>query len=404
MDFYSFQLRWFKLNRLIKLILFSLVLLITNVVLADTFKSTCLNTYLSPGKYGPRFYLDSTNISEKSLAEQLPTLKVMSQNVENLGAFAEHRVDTVLVNGQQIKKEINFTMVKTENSKQRLAERIEIVNPDIIVATEVQNIKEASDYSRDYLGNKYQAILIQGNDSRGINICYFIKRTLNLDFEVESHKEYPSHVVQQPGMPPIPMFSRDFTVLKIREAGASKQSQPLMAIFGTHLKSQMGGGDGKPGSIDKTAKKRGEQVLATMEILSSFEKQSPGTPYIVAGDHNKDVHTAPEFQPYFSGGLEDTMTIASDSPPVDQRFTQYYQPEGADHHLVKMSQLDMVLANSSIRGYVVSSTIQRDVLPDGTPVPLPETGKQINRRASDHDGLVVIFDFAKLIRDRAVQH
>lgn len=358
---------------------------------AFAFRQSCYDIYVGRGKFGPRYHLDSENKSGKTLAEQLPTLKIFSQNFENLGEFAEHKVELVNENGVMVSKKINYTMEKSENQKRRLAKRIEIVDPDIIVATEVKDLQSGIDFSNRYLGGKYEVLLIEGNDSRGIDVCFFVKKTLNLDLEIESFKDYKSKL-----NPSAPVFSRDFPVLKLREAGARKDSAPLLAIFGTHLKSRLGAVDGK----DKTVTKRGEQVLASMEIAGELERSVPEIGIIITGDHNNDVQKAIEFEPYYRNGFEDTLNLVRNSPPREERDTQYFETVEGGTTIIKKSQLDMAIVNKLLQKFVLFSTIQRDVLSTGEPVSSPTTGHQINRRGSDHDGIVVVLNFAAYLKTR----
>lgn len=375
-----------------KYVLVSLCILVFQASgIAASFKYSCLNIYTGEkGKYGTAFYLDAP--AENASVALPKNLKIFSQNFENLGTFLE-KFRTKIISPNGVVKEVKTEKLveKTENQKIRLALRIKKQNPDIIVGTEVKDIEAARTYSRDYLNDEYQAILIEGNDARGIDVCFFVRRSLNLDFEVQSNKSYP-------GIDGTPVFSRDFPVLLVRSAGASKKSSPLMGVFATHLKSRMGTSDDN----DTTLPKRTAQVLASLQIMKDLENQYPGIPIIMGGDFNNKVHKGIEFKPFFEAGLNDSMEIAKDGPPRDERYTQYFftdlDPTSPGWELVK-SQLDALFVNPALASYILSSSIQRDIRQDGTESPLPKDAQKVNARGSDHDGVVAIIDFEKLIKN-----
>lgn len=278
-----------------------------------TFVPACINAYISAGKYGERFFLDSIH---RNLGIEYPKLlRIMSQNFENLGQFKEKSRTKQIVNGVLTEIKIEKTIEKSHGQNLRMASRINKQDPDIIIGMEVKDIEAAQKFSKDYLDDKYQAILIEGNDVRGIDVCYFVKRTLNLDFEVESHKNYSIT-----NLPNDPIFSRDFPVLYVRPAGASKNSQPVMAIFASHLKSKLGASDAK----DKSLAKRAAQVTASVTIMDEIKRKYPGIPMVMGGDFNNDIRVAPEFIPFYKSGLVDALGFDRNPIPKDLRNTQYF--------------------------------------------------------------------------------
>lgn len=358
---------------------------------ASTFVPACINTYISSGKYGERFFLDSTN-RHKGIVNP-SRLRIYSQNFENLGKFTEVSRVRQMVDGILKKVKVERTIEKSHGQNLRMAVRIQKQNPDIIVGMEVKDIEAAQHFSKEYLNDQYQAILIEGNDKRGIDVCFFVKRTLNLDFEVESYKKY-----SLTSSPNDPVFSRDFPQLLVRPAGASKSSKPIMAIFGAHLKSRMG----QAGPVDKTAFKRAEQVLASLQIMAELEKKYSGVPIVLAGDLNNDVRTAPELSGFFKAGFADAMDFDKQRSPDEDRDTQYFfkydesTPDPFDSTLV-LSQLDAMLVNAQFGRYILAAGIQRDLRPDGSETGMPTKVEHVNKRASDHDGLFLVVDFNAMI-------
>lgn len=368
---------------------------------AFTFVPACINAYLpTVNKYGERFFLDSTNKSKG--IENPSQLRFMSQNFENLGQFKEYSRTKTLVNGELRDVKVEKTIEKSNAQNLRMAARIRKQNPDIIIGMEVKDLETAQKYSKDYLNDEYQAILIEGNDVRGIDVCFFVKRTLNFDFEVQSHRKY-SLTNQEND----PVFSRDLPVLLVRPAGASKNSKPIMAVFATHLKSQFGSRKktrpGEPPGVDKTVIKRSEQSQASVDIMGMLKEKYPSIPIVMGGDFNNNIQTAPEFAALYKAGLADALNFDKNPIKMEDRFSQYFfrlideTAEPFDTQLIA-AQLDAMLVNPEFAKYILASGIQRDVRPDGTESPMPTKPDQVNKRASDHDGMFLVVDLVAMLK------
>lgn len=355
-------------------------------VSAYSFKNSCINIYNEPGRYGDHFFLDAVNRGP------LPKrLNILVQNFENLGTFIKIFRERLLVGGQVKEFRHEVPEVKSENQLQRLAMRIKKQDPDIIVGVEVKDLATAQEYAKNYLDDKYQAILIEGNDERGIDVCYFLKRTLALDLEVKSFKKYSSDPTQQS-----PTFSRDFPVLLLRDVGAPKNSTPNLAIFATHYKSRRGNTE----DLDESLNKRTKQVKASLKIIEELKKQYPKLPIFVGGDFNNDIRSAPEFRPFFVGGFRDAMDFVQEIVPIDQRYTQYFfrfVSKDSNGKQLKLEQLDAALINSALSDFILAAGIQRDVDTLGKPVSLPQTPDAVNERGSDHDGVYTWINYEALV-------
>lgn len=369
---------------------------------AFTFVPACINTYLpTVNKYGERFFLDSTN---KNKGIESPSqLKIVSQNFENLGEFKEYsRIKTTDANGEVKNIKVEKTIEKSHGQNLRMAARLRKQNPDIIIGMEVKDIESAQKFSKEYLNDDYQAILIEGNDDRGIDVCYFVKRTLNFDFEVQSHRKY-SLTNQEND----PVFSRDLPVLLVRPAGASKYSKPIMALLASHLKSQIGGGKkpkpGEPPKPDKTVIKRTEQAQASVEIMNILKEKYPGIPIVMGGDYNNDIRVAPEFASFYMAGLSDALNFDKNPLKMEDRFSQYFfklkeeTPDPYDSELIA-AQLDAMMVNPEFAKFILASGIQRDLRPDGTESSMPTSPEHVNKRASDHDGMYLVVDLIAMLK------
>lgn len=350
------------------------------------FKTECRDSYIKRGNNskGPWEYLRASQENKRQITS-IKELKIIEQNFENLGSFVE-----VIKNGEKTEQKI---VEKPEIHKKNLALRIKKMNPDIIIAAEVKDIQAATEYAEKYLDGLYQAILIEGNDQRGIDVCFFIKKDLPFDIEVQSHRN-TLQKAEAPGM----LFSRDLPVISIRESGAPTTSEPLMILAAVHYKAQMP----DPVKDQKALKKRAEQVKATIEILKEFKEKFPNSPILASGDFNNDIRNSPEFEPFFTNQFKDAMDVATDSPPKDKRGTQYFffnenNPDKAGQ--LSNEQLDALMSDPNAQKYILSAGIQRDVNEKGEELPHPKTPEEVNERASDHDGIWAVIAFETLYLD-----
>lgn len=358
--------------------------------MGTAFRAECRDSYIRFGnkELGPIAYLRSNNSAPKRPITDISKLKIMGQNFENLGSFVE-----VQRNGDVEKKVI---VEKPESHKRTLALRIKKQDPDIIIAAEVKDIQTATEYAEKYLDGLYQPILVEGNDQRGIDVCFFIKKDLPFDIQVQSHKEIPTSQEEVID----PLFSRDLPVLLIRQPNALPKSQPLMVLAGVHYKAQM------PDPVkDKKAQiRRAKQVTGTVKILQKLKETYPDSPIFLSGDFNNDVRDKKsEFKPFYENSFNDAMNIAKDSPPEEQRGTQYFffeekAPPGQQGTLSN-EQLDVVFADTNGQKYILSAGIQRDVDEKGIERPKPQSPDEVNQRASDHDGVFAVIDFKMLFQN-----
>lgn len=358
--------------------------------IGTAFRAECRDSYTHFGnkELGPIAYLRSNNSISKRKITDISELRIMGQNFENLGSFVEIQRD-----GSTEKKII---VEKPEIHKRTLALRIKKQNPDIIIAAEIKDIQTASEYAEKYLDGLYQSILVEGNDRRGIDVCFFIKKDLPFDIQVQSHKEIPTpkeEVID-------PLFSRDLPILLIRQPNALPKSQPLMVLAGVHYKAQMP----DPVKDQKAQVRRAKQVSQTVKILQNLKKTFPDSPIYLSGDFNNDVRDKKsEFKPFYDNSFNDAMNIAKDSPPESQRGTQYFffgekaPPE--QQGLLSNEQLDVVFADINGQKYILSAGIQRDVDEKGVERPKPQTPEEVNERASDHDGVFAVIDFKSLYQN-----
>lgn len=356
--------------------------------LGQFFKAGCQESYIKQGDpvKGPWAYLRASKDPRREI-NSIKKLVIVEQNFENLGRFIEIQKNQ----NNEIKEIIRE---KSEEDKLTLAIRLKKQNPDIIIAAEVKDIETATDFANKYLDGLYQPLLIEGNDQRGIDICYFIKKDLPFDIGLQSHK---NTLMSNPDQGVL--FSRDLPVLLIREAGSNTESAPLMIIAGVHYKAQMP----DPKKDKKATERRAQQVQGSVEIIKWYKNKFPKTPVFISGDFNNDIRNSPEFSPFFVNQYKDAMDISKDSPPKERRGTQYFffSPEQRppQTNLLSNEQLDAVLVDPVGQEYILSAGIQRDVDINGNETPFPKNAQDVNDRASDHDGVYIVIDFEKLLLD-----
>ncbi len=332
------------------------------------------------GKFGPILHFRPQATTRP--LPNLSTLTIMSQNFENLVTkMPSHRGNT----GDLVPYE------KPVNQLESLGRRVMFVKPDILVGMEIESAEIAKSFSHNYLGDEYEPLLIPGNDQRGINICFFVKKDLPLEVEVQSHK-----LLKSPSHPEFPLFSRDLPILFFRPKG-QPGAKPIFSLVGEHMKSQSVTPEfpeSPHGDVQRTEQSEATVKYVTSDVIEAFGP----IPVFIAGDFNNEIPTAPEFNS-LRDHYKNAFDVAPDGPPVEQRGTKYYFPRTPDGtSSLKIEQLDGVLYTGP-EGIIKSARIQRDIKPDGTVSGPPSSYEEMKKRGSDHDGIVLLVDFAKMLKD-----
>lgn len=259
--------------------------------------------------------------------------------------------------------------------------------PDMAVLTEIENVfslrRLLEEDSR--LQDQYHVFLKEGNDPRGIDIAFIVKKELGFKFKLDTHKnmtwtdrfQKEGKTVEETG----PLFSRDLPVLKIYKPGAS---EPSMILMGNHAKSQRDR-EGDPNS----SRWRINQYKGIAEILKSYLEKYPHAAYILAGDMNTDVRTSNEIAPIKNliPSIYDLIDPAK-KIPMEERVTHSFFPKGG---APKYSQLD------DIRALGLGKLFEAQILPfldsKGQPLPRPKNYKQReSQQPSDHSPLWMEFE------------
>ncbi len=312
-------------------------------------------------------------------------LKMGSYNVANLfERVGAHIPDPA--NPGKLKK-VSDAQPKPEWAMREEGKIILESDLDIATLAEVENVAALQDFNDRFLEGKYRVYLIEGNDERGIDIAFLVKKDLPFDIEQRSHKE-ETWVDPVLGGEPRRLFSRDLTSLIVRAPG---KSEPLFVLFGTHYKSKRDRDARDPESVLL----RTAQVQRTAEILERYRKEfGADVSMMIAGDFNGSVGEEAAYKPLFgAAGMTDSFDALPKPPSAEERITHTYHPRGGPPHY---AQMDAVLVSKSLRATVQSAKVYRYKNPDGTERLIPKTYEEREKNPSDHFPLIVTLDFAPI--------
>ena len=328
---------------------------------------------------------------------EITQLVLGQYNVENLleqkGKFARHPItgkfiyDPIAGDYQKEKPAIT----KPAEQLKGVADTILRASPDIAVLEEVESLEALEFLNEKYLNGKYITVLIPGNDQRGINVAYLIKGDLPFDLEVQSYK----NVARGAEGSQSHLFSRDLPVMLFREKGAARTSPPLMALIGTHFKSQRES-PGDPLSV----RHRGEQVQASAVIINYYQALwGSDLPIFMAGDYNRDIATGPEFQPLWQlAHMKDSFDIAPANKtvhPKDRVTEAFFPKDGPSHY----SQLDSISGSPIVQtqNLIQEASIMPYLDGKGQPKGLPQSYTERETNPSDHWMVRAVVDFSKIL-------
>lgn len=245
---------------------------------------------------------------------------------------------------------------------------------DFLIVQEIENQAVLDAYNKEYLQDRFKAIVISGNDSNR-KIGFLIDRDFpfKINIETQAHQKIFNNVQNRE----IDLFSRDLPALHIRYKNKSATDPPDFIMLGTHYKSQRDF-KGDPRSV----RRRTDQVEATAKIIRSYEEKYPQTTIFLAGDFNANIHKDPEFESLFKDNLMiDSFDLNNQNMSDLERVTQTFHPRGGE---TKKSQLDAIMTNKNGKDKVLSSKIYRYKDENGNSKRLPETYQERSKNPSDH--------------------
>jgi hypothetical protein len=220
----------------------------------------------------------------------------------------------------------------------------------IIISPEVDSIEAANTlFNSNDLKGKYRTFLVEGNDSRGIDIAFAIRADLDVTVEVETYKEttWRDPVEGQRAK----LFSRDLPVLIIRDRETKKV---LLVVVGNHAKSQRD----RAGDIESKIIRTAQYQAAGKIIQSYFDRFGKNLPLVFAGDFNTNIQTSDQLAPIKAILGEDSLAVAG----VEDRTTSTYHP--LDGGPMEASQIDAAFFSPCLSKGIVKAV----VLPEFHPV------------------------------------
>jgi hypothetical protein len=275
---------------------------------------------------------------------------------------------------------------KEEASRRDQAAAILAEDMDVVVLQEVENIAALEQFAAEHLGGAYRAFLIEGNDERGIDVAFLVKKDLPFEVEQRSRKGETWRDPAQGGRE-VPLFSRDLTSLVIRAAG---RPQPLAVLFGTHMKSKRD----RPGDPDSELQRRAQAERTAAILRETREEFGPAVPVLIAGDFNGDLTHDAALRPIFEAGFVDGFDAAPAPTAPEDRVSHTYHPRGG---AAQAHQMDGVVISKDWARLVRRTHAHRYKDGQGRDKPIPATYAQRSENPSDHFPVVLELDFAGLL-------
>jgi predicted extracellular nuclease len=281
--------------------------------------------------------------------DPLPDLKegyisFMTWNVENLFDFVvPHPSSPPLPKVSEYKRDIT-----------KVALTIEAAGfPTVIGFQEVENLEILEDIAEEPILTEfeYQAVLIEGDDSRGIDVGYLVRGDQAV---VLDQVQYPA-----PGN----ITSRPPLLIKITVG----DSNEVIYILNNHFTSMSGG-------EEATEPRRNAQAAWNVEIANELLAEDPDAYLVVMGDLNSYNDSLP-IQTLKESGLINLF----DRLEPNQRYTYIY--EGTSQ------VLDYILVSDSLLNLLISF----DVLHSNADYALPDSDDTSLFHISDHDPVIATF-------------
>jgi exonuclease III len=312
-------------------------------------------------------------VRKRSL-EELPQLRFGTYNTLNLTQSADGAA------------------LKSEEKRLGVAAAILDNDLDVAVLQEVEDLQKCKDYARDYLKDRYEVLLSTGNDKRGIQVAYLVKKDLPFKIKLDSNAN--ARAVYPVTGQEIPIFSRDLPALRIwADSQNAEAEDPLVVFYGTHFKSKRS----KDGDSESRILRR-TQVEAAASIIRKDRDAHPSTFMMIAGDFNGDVHKDAEFQP-----IKEILADAFDLQPkklneVDRITHTFHPRDGA----TQFSQIDAFFVSEDKARYIEEAFVHRYKDANGKIKPVPQTWDERELNPSDHFPVIFKMNFRKLLQERSV--
>ena len=226
--------------------------------------------------------------------------------------------------------------------------------PTVIGFQEVENIGILEDIAEHELIAHYGYIpvLIEGTDSRGIDVGYLVRGDRAAVIE-EAQFDAPEGITSRPPL-----------LVSVKLKG----TDTVIHLLNNHFTSMSGG-------EAATEPRRNAQAAWNVTVMNEILEGSPDGLLAVIGDLNSFYDSLP-IQTLRNGGLSHTFDLI----PADERYTYVY--EGVSQ------TLDHIMVTPSLEAYIADVI----VLHLNADFAIPPAGDDSAVHKSDHDPVLVIFN------------
>ena len=226
--------------------------------------------------------------------------------------------------------------------------------PTIIGIQEVENLEILEDIAAEpiLVNYSYLAVLIEGTDSRGIDVGYLIREDRAI---IVDQVQYPA-----PGN----ITSRPPLLVEVQ---LGEDSSETLYVLNNHFTSMSGG-------EMATEPRRNAQAAWNLEIALELLSENPQAQLAIIGDLNSYYNSLPILT-IQDGGFQNVF----DSLESEERYTYVYQGNS--------QVLDHILINESLEALLVSV----NVLHSNADFPLPFSTDDSIIHKSDHDPVIAVF-------------
>jgi hypothetical protein len=347
----------------------------------------------------------------------IQTMRIGTFNVENLVRYVgkyEWKRDSA---GNLERIQVVSSSEKPEDKIQGVADMMNRINYDFAVINEVDGLKSLTDFETTRLKHDYDVYLVEGNDTRGIDIGFIIKKDLNLKVQVITNKDVMG--VEPVTNESVKIFSRDLPYYHVRERTKTDSDPPLFTVVGVHMKSKRDR-ENDPRSHEY----RKFQMESTARLIKELrQKYGEKHPIFMMGDFNGDLNArsdgktqkneideAAEFNPLWAIDLINSFDVPARKTgklvPIEERTSQTYHPREMPNESNGLSeprdlptvynQLDGILLPANLRSLILETKVEKYLDANGKPIPYPKTYKDRSQLPSDHHPVWADIDFAAL--------
>lgn len=290
------------------------------------------------------------------------------------------------------------TGLKDDWAISELAKAANEINADIYVIQEVSRIEALKYLVKRYLNDEYEVVSERGNVA-GSQIGFLIKKSLDIDFELRTHKDVTyreRHGIYRVGEP---VFVRDLPELYLRQKDGSNISPsqaPDIVVLGAHFKSKMK----TRGDHESSIKREYEAQMSAVIIQSIDKRFNREVPIVLAGDFNTEVMTSKETES-LRFVLKDSLTLMGNKLSPDQRVTHTWHSHKGG---VSAQQIDGLLINNAMARKLVNARVyhyrnslgqEKIFVNDSQTKFYPLTYQQRSTNPSDHMPIIGTYDMTR---------